>query len=721
VVKSKTTKKAGKTRAKPQRRSARPARQKAAGPTLTYRERQKLLMRRVRASEQGITIRPCLNPRRRRTCEKDVYRWLATYLGHKFSNPFTKHHKAMINAILHRARHGGDQAIAAPRGEGKTSIVEGVILFCVLVGLLRFPVLVGATKDAGLEILDSIKYELEHNELLAADYPEVCDPIWALEGESRRAKKQNVEGVFTQIIWQKYLVKLPKIEGSKAGGAIIAARGLNGRIRGTKRIVERPDFSLIDDPETDTSARNPKTTTKLMQKLDRDIAGLAGQGKTIARVVLVTIQVAGCLADRLTNPSICPTYNGMRFPLVEKMPERDDLVQEYIRLFKAGQSKGDEDGREALKFYVINRKEIERGAKLANKHRLIKKPGKDGKPLEISALQHALNWIARVGWDNFRAEFQNDPPADSLPETLGITAELVASRQNHYPRFQVPSETYFLGAALDLGKTRFHASTTAWIPGRAGLFVDYQSFDVLGVEGAHHDDAIKKAIYNALVHWRAELLDSPYFNTRGEVRAVDLAVIDAGDWHDVVYKFIRDVGGLPFVASKGFGDGPGRSPWSAGKESKHRIVGNHWWISYQPEHEIWLYGFDADYWKLQVHQGFLTPTLHDDQTVREMSLSLFAQDQLHQHLPFANEVTAEEWREQFVPDVGWKKKWIKIRKANHRLDNATNAAFIHDVWLNRMAGQSQPPAQPISQPAPDEPRNVFRTPSGMPYLISERT
>jgi len=715
VAKKKTAKKAAKSRAKPVLKAV-----DAPPAKMTYRERQKLLMRRIRRSEQGVAIRPCADRRRRTNCEKDVFLWLRTYLGHKFYHPFTKHHEAMISAVLHRARHGGDQAIAAPRGEGKTSIVEGVLLFAVLTGVLAFPVAVGATREHAQEIIDNVKHELEHNDVLAADYPEVCDPIWALEGESRRAAKQNVDGTPTAIKWQKSLIVLPTVEGSVCSGAIFAARGLHGRIRGMKHLTTRPDFVLVDDPETDDSARNPKQVKKRMDKIDRELAGLGGPGKSIARVALVTIQVAQSLADRLTNPKICPTWNGMRFPLVERMPDREDLVQEYIRLYKEGQSTGDEDGRKALAFYKRHRKEIEKGSKVANPHRYVTKPGKDGKPLEITTLQHALNWIARIGLDAFQAEFQNDPPPDTAPETLGITPELVADRQCDFDRCLAPRDRVALVAHLDLGKSRCHYTTTAWMAGRAGLVIDYDRFDVLEVPGAHHDDAVKKSIYNALIHWRTMLLDSPYHDERGEVADVDLAVVDAGDWHDVVYKFIRDVGGAPFIAAKGFGESSGTAPWKPGKDSKTRIVGNHWWISYQAEYSIWLYGFDADFWKLQVHRGFLTPTFNDDRELRDLSLSIFRQEHLHQHLTLASHVTAEEWREQFVPEVGWKKMWVKLRRDNHWFDNLANCSFAHDVWLTRMAGKKPTAQTPTITTVPDEERNVFRTPSGMPYLLTER-
>ncbi len=83
-------------------------------------------------------------------------------------------------------------------------------------------------------MLDSIKTELDSNELLLADFPEVCFPIQALDGISNRANGQLYKGKRTQIGWTAKEVVLPTIEGSSASGAIIKVAGLTGRIRGMK-------------------------------------------------------------------------------------------------------------------------------------------------------------------------------------------------------------------------------------------------------------------------------------------------------------------------------------------------------------------------------------------------------------------------------------------------------------------------------------------------------
>ena len=151
-------------------------------------------MENRRAGERDTSIPEVVDPRRRRKAERDIFFALATYFPDKFTDPFTEDQREMVRSIMQRARHGGDQAIAAPRGGGKTVIAESVIIMAVLTGVLRFPLLVAATGPDARRLLQNVKYEFENNDLLLADFPEVCAPIRALEGASQRGNMMTVGG-----------------------------------------------------------------------------------------------------------------------------------------------------------------------------------------------------------------------------------------------------------------------------------------------------------------------------------------------------------------------------------------------------------------------------------------------------------------------------------------------------------------------------------------------
>ncbi len=112
-----------------------------------------------------------------------------------------------------------------------------------------------------MDMLESIKTELDANDLLLADYPEICHPIQSLDGIANRCNGQLYQGERTHIGWTAKHIVLPTIlpkgwdqdetlapfvrdDGrSRGSGAIIKVAGITGRIRGMK--FKRPDGKSV--------------------------------------------------------------------------------------------------------------------------------------------------------------------------------------------------------------------------------------------------------------------------------------------------------------------------------------------------------------------------------------------------------------------------------------------------------------------------------------------
>ena len=124
----------------------------------------------------------------RRRCLADPFAFLATYLGHIFWQPWTNDRREMVNAIVHAASFSGDYALAGPRGEGKTKLGLFVALWLILKRELRLPIIIGKNQAGAENELSNLKLELANNAMLAADFPEVCLPIIALDGWGSRAQ-----------------------------------------------------------------------------------------------------------------------------------------------------------------------------------------------------------------------------------------------------------------------------------------------------------------------------------------------------------------------------------------------------------------------------------------------------------------------------------------------------------------------------------------------------
>jgi hypothetical protein len=646
---------------------------KAAGSQVraSERSRKRTVAEAKRREERVVVVGECQNPERRAACEAEPLLYLKTYWPEKFYLPFTEQQEQIVADVIRCIKEGGDQAIAAPRGSGKTTLVEAVAIYCLLTGLVRFLVICAASGPHANRILGNIKAAIESSDALAADYPEVVDCIRALEGAPQRAGMQiarcesQKEGTEerTFIAWSSELVVLPTVAGSQCGGSVLMTFGLDAAIRGVNYKGRRPDFVIIDDPETRESAVSENQVLTREQIIERDIAGLSAPGKKISRVLLTTIQNRKSLSYKITNRKEKPSWSGVRFALLAKKPEREDLWDEYCLLY---QDRGDDDstGRVAHKFYLDNRVEMDEGSEVTAPQRFIGEQLDDGTQLEASALQHCYNWIARIGWDAFCTEYQNDPPADENIEASGITANRIRTHLRGTPKGCVPDWATHLSAGVDVGKRALHWVVAAWGEGATGTIIDYGVGEVYGTDD---DTQTEKAIVNALLTWRDETLTTPYRKGPAEMR-LGCVLVDSGWFDTAVHSFTRLHGGNTFRSSKGFGQSEKMTPYKAPASSGNKVVvGNHWHLSYLEAKGVWLAGLDADYWKRWVHDRFLTPAVNADRTPYRGSLGLFGADD-RVHLSFAKHLTAEVEKEEFVKGKGMRRFWDKVNRNNHWFD-----------------------------------------------------
>ena len=97
--------------------------------SLSEAEADKARKEAKRAKLRDLKIPPPANVERRLKAETDPEMWLATYFSSQFGEAFTGDRKSMLRSIIDAALYGGDQAIAGPRGEGKTTIATRAALY----------------------------------------------------------------------------------------------------------------------------------------------------------------------------------------------------------------------------------------------------------------------------------------------------------------------------------------------------------------------------------------------------------------------------------------------------------------------------------------------------------------------------------------------------------------------------------------------------------------
>lgn len=436
------------------------------------RERARQREAEQTAAGQDIgRIPPPKNRRRRKRCEGNFRAFCETYYSAQFTLAWSPDHLTVIDRIEKAVLQGGLFALAMPRGSGKTTLAEAACVWAILCGHRRFIALIGSDKDAAVRLLASIKTELETNELLGADFPEACFPIVALEGSTRRCQGQRHKGERTYIEWREKHIVLATIQKARCSGAIVRTYGLTGGIRGARHkladgTTARPDLAIIDDPQTDDSARSASQNARREAVLSGAVLGLAGPGKKIAAVMPCTVICREDMADRILDREKHPEWQGERTKLVYQWPTDTKLWDQYRQLreddFRAGG-----DGGVATKFYAKHRAPMDAGFKIAWPERF--------NPDELSAQQHAMNLLYRLGEAAFYAEYQNEPRDDAATARL-LTAEQIAGQVNQLARGCVPKSCEHLTAFVDVHDLILYWMACAWDSRYGGYVVDYGTY-----------------------------------------------------------------------------------------------------------------------------------------------------------------------------------------------------------------------------------------------------
>lgn len=280
--------------------------------------------RNRRLSATGRDIGPipeAKDPERKARACADFRVFCETYFPNTFYLPWSPDHLKAIGRIEDAVLRGGLYAYAMPRGSGKTVMVETACIWAVLTGARSFVALIGSDEAHAAEMLDDIKVELEANELLLEDFPEAVYPIHRLEGIANRCMGQTYGGPEnpqkTHVKWTAKSVVLPTVADSDGGGAIIRVAGITGRIRGMthKRRdgkTVRPSLVVLDDPQTDESARSPSQCANREKILAGAVLGLAGPGVKIAGFLPCTVISPGDMADRILDRDKHPQWQGER-------------------------------------------------------------------------------------------------------------------------------------------------------------------------------------------------------------------------------------------------------------------------------------------------------------------------------------------------------------------------------------------------------------------------
>lgn len=332
------------------------------------------LRQRIEAEVSGFDPDPAAVARRRTQALADFGYFTQTYFPHYIRSP----HRSELHHYLFRrlpeivaAPRGCTDAIAAPRGEAKSTLVSQLfVLWCLVTGRKRYPVIVMDSIDQAYPMLEAIKAELEFNPRLALDFADHA-------GQGR--------------VWQAGTIVT-------RGDAKVQVAGSGKKLRGLRHGPYRPDLAVLDDIENDDQVRNPEQRDKLQSWLSKTVLPLGGAGAKFDVVYIGTILHHDSVLSRtLANP----LWTSARFRALLAWPDDMQAWDHWEEMLR------NEGELAADAYYAQHRAAMDAGARVSWAAR---------------DLVTLMKIRARDGHGTFDSEYQNDPVAgDGAPFAACIT------------------------------------------------------------------------------------------------------------------------------------------------------------------------------------------------------------------------------------------------------------------------------------------------------------
>lgn len=579
-------------------------------PRRDYDEhRERAAERQAELSKAGREIGPppkVKNPRRRKKCERDFKAFCDSYFPRVFHRGWSPDHLRVLKLVEQAVLDGMLQAVAMPRGSGKSSICQRAALWAVLYGHRHYAIVVCADDKKGKKTLGILKTELARNELLAEDFPEICHPIVSLEGIANRANGQLCRGEPTNMEWGKGRIVLPTMPGAPGSGAVLEAAGLESAVRGAVHLDQagnqiRPDLALVDDPQTRRTAKSIVQNETREQLVSADLLGCAGPGEPFSCLMACTVIYQADMADRMLDRQLHPEWRGIRAKLLYEFPKRLDLWQKYGDIL-SDELRNDGDGKLATAFYRKHRKAMDAGAKVAWPERKL--------PKELSALQHAMTlWLRDE--EAFASEYQNEP-IDKIAEASELpTREELVARTNKLARGHVPLDAQWLTSFVDVQGCYLVWGVCAWQSDFTGSLIDFGAWpdqqrsyfsrsDARPTLAQHYKGRGSEArLASALDDLSEHLFGRVWKREDGAEMRIDRGVYDAnwGDSTDVVYAFCRR-SKHPVWPWHGRAQTASSKPWSDYQKKPGEVIGHHWRVPNVSRTRAARYVLaDVNYWK----------------------------------------------------------------------------------------------------------------------------
>jgi hypothetical protein len=382
--------------------------------------------------------------------------------------------------IIHNAEQavltGTGTAVAAPRGEGKTSVMQGVAVSLLARRMIRFPVLAGWKFDDAKKAFRAWLRMLSDSPEFAADYPELTQPFevsthaTALKGLTW---EDSGEGIGAEIDTISKLIILPDSIGA------ISARSVQGDAKGLHATlydgtIVRPDLLLLDDAQDAKRAGNPDAVAKTVDVIENVFMGMGGPNKRLTTFCACTVEAKGDVSEHFLDR---PGWTSVRTARISSWPDGwsddDSPVRALWDEWNGIRLDGSTDDN--IAFYVQHKDTLTKGMTVSWSERFDPSRG------EPDALYSAMWAFYDMGEDVFARMMQNDPLIKE-PAVFDLTPEIITSRITNRLQGEPVEDAELVIVSTDLNPSyAFSSAVVGFGAGHRAWVIDYWTYR--GVSG----------------------------------------------------------------------------------------------------------------------------------------------------------------------------------------------------------------------------------------------
>ena len=275
----------------------------------------------------------------------------------------------MLQEVSHQ--RGARLAIAAPRGHAKSTIVSlAYVLWCICYRTERYIMLISNTLDQASDFLSQIKSELDSNELLQEDFPEVCEVPGSTPGSGVATARVPGPGGPPGVPGARVLgAKVPgarrwtRDEVVTRNDVRITALGADTKFRGRRYKQHRPTLIVLDDVESEVEVRSDDQRRYKQEWFNKTVLK-AGTSATNVIVVGTILHYDALLAN-LIDPRQSPNWTGKKYQAVCEWSKCEHLWEQWEKIYRfQTEHEGKNGPNVAKQFFESNREAMLEGTKV---------------------------------------------------------------------------------------------------------------------------------------------------------------------------------------------------------------------------------------------------------------------------------------------------------------------------------------------------------------------